>query len=393
MAVCPIPPCDCNSSVPKGTIAQVAAYYGLPQTWSEGFRGQGIVVGVVDSGITAQGRPVENGQTPRRIPRVIGGWPANTWGTKTLWGQHGNMCATDVLGMAPEARLYDLRVAGAGGSPGTISRALQAYQWAITQYRANQTPQVLTNSWGIWQEDWDRSYARNPNHPFTRKMVEAVNAGIIVLFAAGNCGAHCGGSKCAGDKGPGKSIWGANGHPQAITVGAVNRLEQFVGYSSQGPAALDPNKPDFCGITHFTGYFNSDSGTSAATPTVAGIAALMRQANPAARQGDIKACLRRTAKDIGPAGFDQHSGAGIVQGKAAIDCIRDAACRRHLPYLRRVAAAAERDAALPRRPVRLLLWWTASRPERTTSVRAVPRSRDLAQMPPVSGAVLSPAAV
>lgn len=34
--------------------------------------------------------------------------------------------------------------------------------------------------------------------------------------------------------------------------------EQFVGYSSQGPAALDPDKPDFCSITHFTGFSTSD---------------------------------------------------------------------------------------------------------------------------------------
>ena len=93
----------------------------------------------------------------------------------------------------------------------------------------------------------------NPNHPFTRKVVEAIQEGIFVLFAAGNCGATCPDGRCASDTGPGRSIWGANGHPDVITVGAVNRNEQFVGYGSQGPAALDANKPNFCSITHFTG--------------------------------------------------------------------------------------------------------------------------------------------
>ena len=317
-AACPIPPCDCDPATPKGTIADVATYLGVDRIWSAGVRGAGMVVGVVDGGITAVGRTLKPGEGPRRISRVIGGWPTADWGTEaSKWGEHGNMCSTDVLGMAPDAQIYDLRVSGTGGSPGTISRALQAFNWAITQHRTNGTPQVLTNSWGIFQESWDPTYARDPNHPFTRKVVEAINEGILVLFAAGNCGDTCPDGRCGADAGPGKSIWGANGHPMVMTVGAVNKNEQFIGYSSRGPAALDPNKPDFCSISHFGGYFTSDSGTSAATPILAGVVALFKQAVPNATQDQLKAALKATAKDIGPAGFDQHSGAGIVQGHAA----------------------------------------------------------------------------
>lgn len=315
---CPISPCDCAPGTPKGNMADVANYLGVDQIWAAGFRGTGIVVGVLDSGITAVGRPVKAGETSRRIPRVIGGWPTGDWGTESgKWGDHGNMCATDVLGMAPEAQLYDLRIAGSGGSPGTISRALQAFSWAINKHRVDGTPHVLTNSWGIFQETWDTTYARNPNHPFTRKVVEAINEGILVLFAAGNCGGTCPDGRCGADNGPGRSIWGANGHPLVMTVGAVNKNEQFIGYSSQGPAALDPNKPDFCSISHFTGYNHSDSGTSAATPICAGVVALLKQVKPALSQSQAKSLLKVTAKDIGPAGFDQHSGAGIIQAFAA----------------------------------------------------------------------------
>ncbi len=319
MAPCPIGTCDCQPGTPKGTIADVANYLGVDKIWSAGFRGTGIVVGVLDSGITAQGRPVKPGETANRIPRVIDGWPSD-WGTESSkWGDHGNMCATDVLGMAPDAQLYDFRIAGTGGSPGTISRALQAFQWAINRHRVDGTPQVLTNSWGIFQDTWDPTYASNPNHPFTRKVEEALDEGILVLFAAGNCGDTCPDWRCGSDIGPGKSIWGANGHNRVMTVGAVNKNEQFIGYSSRGPAALDPNKPDFCSISHFTGYFTSDSGTSAATPILAGVVALLKQAKPTLTQAQAKNCLKATAKDIGPAGWDQHSGSGIVQAKAAYD--------------------------------------------------------------------------
>ena len=317
---CPIPPCDCGPTVPKGTMADVAAYLGVNQIWSAGKRGEGMVVGVVDGGITAAGRPLAAGEAPTStINNVIGGWPVATWGTRgKSWGYHGNMCSTDVLGMAPNCRVYDLRIADAGTTAALLSNALAAFQWAINQHAINGTPHILTNSWGIFNAANAPDYASNPNHPFTRKVVEAIDAGIIVLFAAGNCGDTCPDNRCA-TSGPGRSIWGANGHPRVMTVGAVNKNEQFVGYSSQGPASLDPHKPDFCSITHFTGYFNSDSGTSAATPIAAGLCALLKQAKPSANHDSIKAALIATAKNIGAPGWDQHSGAGIIGGKRAYD--------------------------------------------------------------------------
>jgi subtilisin family serine protease len=317
---CPIPPCDCSPGTPHGTIADVANYLGANLIWNAGKRGDGIVVGVVDGGITATGRTLAGGEAPTRtINNVIGGWPTDSWGTRgASWGYHGNMCSTDVLGMAPNCRIYDLRIAGASSTVGTISNALQAFQWAINTHASNGTPHILTNSWGIFATASAPDYVNNPNHPFTRKVVEAIDAGIIVLFAAGNCGDTCPDGRCA-SSGPGQSIWGANGHPRVMTVGAVNKDEQFVGYSSQGPASLDPHKPDFCSITHFTGYFNSDSGTSAATPIAAGVCALLKQGKPSATHDSIKNALIATAKDIGPAGWDQHSGAGIIGAKRAYD--------------------------------------------------------------------------
>jgi hypothetical protein len=316
---CPIGTCDCSPGTAKGTIADVAKYLGVDQIWGAGIKGHGIVVGIVDGGITAVGRPVKPAEAgTAKVARVIGGWPTADWGTTAAaWGNHGNMTSTDALGMAPEAQIYDIRISDGDA----VSNALAGFQWAIDQHKTNGTPHVLSNSWGIFQESWDPAYASDPNHPFTRKVVDALNEGILVLFAAGNCGATCPDGRCGSDTGPGRDIWGANGHPRVITVGAVNKDEQFVGYSSQGPAALDPNKPDFCSITHFQGYFASDSGTSAATPIAAGVVALFKQGAPAATQDQIKQALRNTAKDIGPAGWDQHSGAGIIRAKAAYDVL------------------------------------------------------------------------
>ena len=64
-AACPIGSCDCTPGTPKGTIADVAQYLGADQIWATGVRGDGIVVGVVDGGITALGRTPRPGETAR----------------------------------------------------------------------------------------------------------------------------------------------------------------------------------------------------------------------------------------------------------------------------------------------------------------------------------------
>jgi serine protease AprX len=326
--ICPISPCDCKYNVAKGDFTSVAAYLGVDKIWAKGYKGKGIVVGVVDGGITAEGRPTNaadtgsSGWPDKLVPNVIDGWPAADWGTTGVaWDWHGNMTSSDVLGMAPEAKIYDLRISDAEDVAGTLSDALQAFQWAINKHKENGTPQILSNSWGMYRKNWAVDYATKPDHPFTKKVIEAINEGIIVLFAAGNCGQTCPSGQCETDNGPGKSIWGANGHPKVMTVGAVNQKEEWVGYSSQGPAALDPDKPDFCSITHFKGYTACDNGTSAATPIASGVVALLKQCKPTLTQDAAKASLKSTAKDIGGAGWDQHSGAGIIQAKKAFDKI------------------------------------------------------------------------
>lgn len=360
----PITPFDCDSGTPKGSIEDVARYLGVDKIWAAGYRGEGMVMGIVDGGTTGEGRPVSsqdvnhlpdpscpNAWPGRLVPRVIGGWPTQDWGTTGVsWCWHGNMSATDALGMAPEAKIYDIRISDAVDVEALISNAIAGFDWAIDQHRRDGTPQILSNSWGIFMEEWGPDYARDPDHPFTRKVIEAINEGIIVLFAAGNCGQVCPSGRCKGDFGPGKDIWGANGHPMVITVGAANTKGEWIGYSSQGPAALDEQKPDFCSISHFRGYFSSDTGTSAATPIAAGVIALLKQAVPALTQERAKEVLKQTAKNVGSAGWDQHSGSGIIQAKAAYDLLKpgepEDRCKKYEPYLKYVLFFAYRKPSL-----------------------------------------------
>ncbi|PGT62900.1 S8 family peptidase [Bacillus thuringiensis] len=313
----------CTKPKLTGTVSDVVRYLGVHEIWCNGYTGKGIVVGIVDGGIEAVGR-TENGQ----VNRVIDGFPTDSWGKKASWPFHGNMTASDVLFMAPEANLYDLRIAENPQEEGKVllSNALAAYHWAIERHNRDGTPHILSNSWGIYDPTDCMDYAANPNHPFNRIVEKAIEEGIIVVFSAGNCGEPCGhaDANCNGNVGGGKDIWGANGHPLVITVGAADLEENVANYSSQGPAALDPHKPDFCAPVHFKGYHPLiEAGTSAACPIVSGVAALCKQANPALSQKQMKQGIIETAKDLGTRGWDTYTGAGMIQAKKAFDKLTD----------------------------------------------------------------------
>ncbi|MDM5223540.1 S8 family serine peptidase [Peribacillus sp. NJ11] len=311
--------------VPKltGTVSDVIRYLGVHEIWCNGYTGKGIVVGIVDGGIEAVGR-AENGQ----VNRVIDGFPTDNWGKKSSWPLHGNMTASDVLFMAPEANLYDLRIAEKPQEEveALLSNALAAYHWAIERHRKDGTPHILSNSWGIYNPSDCMDYATNPNHPFNRIVAEAIEEGIVVVFSAGNCGEPCGhaDADCNGNVGGGKDIWGANGHPLIITVGAADLEENVATYSSQGPAALDPHKPDVCAPVHFKGYHPiMELGTSAACPIVSGVVALCKQANTALSPKQVKQALIETAKDLGIRGWDTNAGAGMIHAKKAFDKVNN----------------------------------------------------------------------
>ena len=120
----------------------------------------------------------------------------------------------------------------------------------------------------------------------------------------------------------------------AITVGAVNVGQDSVAaYSSRGPTANGSLKPDLVAvdgvtISNTTRFAPRFTGSSAAAPHVAGVAALLLEAQPALLAADggsallerqlIRDLLTDTARDLPPTGVDQASGAGLIDADAAI---------------------------------------------------------------------------
>jgi serine protease AprX len=330
---------DCGANVKAdGMAADVVRDLGVARIWAAGYTGRGIVVGVVDGGITAHGRASQFGAWPA-IPQppalgeVIGGWPPVDWGTTAEgWGQHGNMIAFDVQAMAPEAELWDIRIWQPAVKFETyVSNAEQGYRLAIDHYKVHGVPHILVNSWGVYDSDKGPDYAFNPTSHIALLIEEALDTGILILFAAGNCGDGCpftSGSLCGyGNRGSGSSILGPNGHPKVMTVGAATLKGEWCGYTSQGPAALppnDPDKPDFCSISQFEGFFPNESGlrpydggTSAATGIAAGVVALLKQARHDLTQEECKRLLIETARPIRTPAAQGGAGAGIIDALRA----------------------------------------------------------------------------
>ena len=195
---------------------------------------------------------------------------------------------------------------------------------------------VLVNAWGVLNRKDDppgpNNYGNNPDHFLNKQVTRANDLDIDVVFAAGNCGQFCPSARCgANDRGPGRSIHGANGHPDVLSVGAVRSDGIWMGYSSQGPGQpmLSLDKPDVCASSQFgeVGDFSvtgSNTGTSAACGMAAGIVAAIRNRTTPDRlsPAQLRHILRETAvaPAAGPAAAKRF-GQGIIDAERALDML------------------------------------------------------------------------
>jgi serine protease AprX len=242
-------------------------------------------------------------------------------------------------GVAPGATLLVEKVLDASGE-GYISNVIAAIDYAIANKDALHLRVInLSVAAGVYE-----SYNTDP---LTLAAKRAVEAGLVVVSAAGNLGKGADGQPQYGAIGaPGNAPW-------VITVGAsshngtVDRSDDTVaGFSSRGPTALDfQAKPDIVapgvgieslaepGSTLFNTKplmrlwgtvqtanepYLSLSGTSMASPVVSGTIALMLQANPALTPNLVKAVLQFSAESRD--GYNALTqGAGFLNARGAVE--------------------------------------------------------------------------
>jgi serine protease AprX len=341
-----------------GEMNRVAVTVGaraVQQTY--GYTGAGIGVAVIDSGIASWHDDLtymagsssnvkwSNGQ------RVVAF--ADFTGSITPYDQYGH--GTHVAGIiagngydslgvragiAKDAHLVSLKVLDANGR-GVISDVIAALGYAVNN-KALYNIRVINLSVGAKITE---SYKTDPLALAAKR---AVDAGIVVVAAAGNVGVNAlGQPQYGGITAPGNAPWvltvGASSHE-----GTVNRADDVMApYSSRGPSAIDfQAKPDVVapgsGVVSLsspgTALYNlkpaylvtgtygikpylSLTGTSMSAPVVSGSVALMLQANPKLTPNLVKALLQYTAQEY-PGYNALTQGAGFLNTKGAVDLAR-----------------------------------------------------------------------
>jgi serine protease AprX len=320
------------------------------------YSGQGITVMVNDSGVDAThpdlrygSHVVENVQAATNLRSIDTLLPVSylegMHNTDTGSG-HGTHCAGSVggtgagsagkhRGVAPGA---DLVGYGSGGVL-LILDAIGGFDYAITnQFRFDHPIRVISNSWGS-------SGSFEPLNPVNIASYESYKRGIVSVFAAGNDGS------------------GEDTHnpyaqsPWVISVGASEKDAVLTDFSSRGkrgetgtfsmpdgsqwtyrnqPTIVAPGV-DIVSARALTGalpllaseqdinnlepahlpYYTHMSGTSMATPHVAGVVALMLEANPNMTPAQVRDVIERTATNM-TGRLEWEAGAGHINAYAAV---------------------------------------------------------------------------
>lgn len=285
---------------------------GAPAAWSRGYDGSNVKVAVLDSGIDATHPDLAD-----RIAEAVdftnspkGPVDEHGHGTHVASTIAGTGQASDGLrrGVAPGAKLLIGRVCGPDGSCPSDG-IIAGMEWA-----AKSGADVVNMSLGGPPSDGTDALSQSVN-----KLSK--DYGTLFVIAAGNNGPTA------------KTVGSPGSADEALTVAAVDKSDQMAPFSSRGPRIGDGGaKPDIAApgvaITAARAkgtamgktvddYYTTASGTSMATPHMAGAAAIIAQQHPDFTGRQIKALLMATAKDLGHDLYSQ--GAGRVDVARAID--------------------------------------------------------------------------
>jgi subtilisin family serine protease len=326
---------------------------------SYGFEGAGIGVAVIDSGITSWHDDLTYSGSSSAVQmegnQRVAGFVDFVNGASTAYDDNGHGTHVSGIiagngfdsrgshrGIAPAAHIISLKVLDRDGR-GVISDVIAALDHAL-ENRARYNIRVVNLSVGaaVTSSYW--------TDPLTLAAKRVVDAGIVVVTAAGNLGQNTAGApQWGGILAPGNAPWvltvGASTHQ-----GTLNRNDDAVSsFSSAGPSAIDYEaKPDLVasgtGIVSLSdpgslfyatkaGYlvegkvdtaykpYLSLTGTSMAAPVVSGTVALMLEANPSLTPNLVKAMLQYTAQ-LQPDVHPLRQGGGFLNTKGAVDLAR-----------------------------------------------------------------------
>ncbi|MFE9741536.1 S8 family serine peptidase [Streptomyces sp. NPDC006477] len=292
----------------QATLERSTRQVNAPEAWAAGYDGTGTTVAVLDTGAD-----VEHPDLKGRVTASANFTDSPTTGdfqghgTHTLSTVGGSGAASDgrKKGVAPGAALLNGKVLDDSGS-GAASWIIAGMEWAVAQGAdvvsmslGSPVPTDCTDPMSVAAEELAR------------------NDGTLFVVAAGNSGPAL------------DTVSSPGCAPGVLTVGATDRDDSTAYFSSRGPTIVHHTlKPELAapgvGISAAAAggrgvyAYRSMSGTSMATPHVAGAAAIVKQRHPDWTGRQIKSALVASADSSVP-GDVREVGGGRLDVKAAID--------------------------------------------------------------------------
>ena len=287
------PPKDDPTPEPSEVLEWNVDQIDAEKAWSYS-TGAGSKVAVVDTGIDKDHPDLaENIAGGRNYVRKGRKLSTGKWDDDNGHGTHvaGIIAALDneigVIGVAPEAQLYGVKVLDSRGN-GWMGDLIAALEWAVT------------NNMDVV----NMSLSASEGDPLLESACQsAADAGILLVAASGNNG--------------GQVQFPAQ-YGSVIAVGATNSSDQVTSWSNKG-SSLEIVAPGLSvRSTWKGGSYETLDGTSMATPHVAGVCALMRGLPESLAPEDPRTQLQITADDLYAEGRDTTSGFGLVDAEEAV---------------------------------------------------------------------------
>ncbi len=251
-----------------------------PAAWTA-TKGKGVKLAVIDTGIDMT--------HPEFSGILKGGWNAiSTAATFNDDNGHGTHCAgtiaakddaAGVVGVAPEVDLYGVKVLDENGS-GTFDDVIAGMLWAVENKM-----EIASMSLG----------AGRGNQALADAVEAMRKAGVVLIAAAGNSGG---------------SVGYPAAYPGAIAVAASDSADKLASFSSRGPSVAVIAPGVDVKSTYMDGGYDTLSGTSMATPHVAGLAALYVATHKGATPEQARAALAAASTKL-PGVPDVGQGAGL----------------------------------------------------------------------------------
>ncbi len=261
------------------------------QVWSAGYKGEGMKIAILDTGIDKTHPSLDDldDDPSTNDPKVIYEVSEVPGEDPMDYNGHGTHCAgiaagtgggTSYVGVAPQAYLMNVKVLSGGG-------------WGYDSWIISGIEDAVDNGADVISMSLGGS-TMSDNDPLAQAVNNAVDNGVVVAVAAGNSGY---------DDTP-FTILTPGVAAKAITVGASDKSDNLAYFSSRGPTPEYNVKPDVLApgvdITSSVpgGGWESWSGTSMATPHVAGAVALLKQSYIDRGYNTIAGYTPRYMKDL-----------------------------------------------------------------------------------------------